>query len=220
MNEFYEALKSIRNELGLSQKDFAAKIGMKPSAYNMIESGKNQPSFALLNTVVKLFKVDANRLFEKPVNADGGGNSENTEYYTIVKTIGEAEFLNIAQERAQRIRNLYQRLVDIRILLFQELKIKVNLSSQAETDLLHSLATLNQVDDERLCKYPYENLDNEEKVSYLGKTDECITLFTNTFFEHFREFYVGIHILPDPSMKKKMLADRARITDQWKYPHV
>jgi len=221
MNEFYKVLRGIRNDTGLSQKDFAAKIGMKPVAYNMVESGKNQPSYILLNTIISVFKIDANRFFDKSIINDTSRNSENKKVYTVVKIIGEAEFLNMAQERAKRINDLYQRLIDIKALLFQELNIKVGFPTQVEADLLWALARplTNTINDESTVSYAYENLDSDGKALYLKNTDECITLFTNTFFEHFRQFYNGMVIPYDASMRKRFLIERAKITDQWKYTH-
>ena len=56
-------LKRIRTENKLSQKDFSAKVGMKPTAYSMVESGKNRPSFDLLLKIIDVFKIDANTFF-------------------------------------------------------------------------------------------------------------------------------------------------------------
>jgi transcriptional regulator with XRE-family HTH domain len=63
MNEVCAVLRKVRGDTGLSQKDFAAKIGMKPVAYNMVESGKNQPTFELLLRIVEKFNVEPKIFF-------------------------------------------------------------------------------------------------------------------------------------------------------------
>jgi transcriptional regulator with XRE-family HTH domain len=226
-------LKKLRAFLNLTQDEFADKINTKRNSISMIESGRNKPTFEMVADICRAFNISAD-YFLSDVNPDKNlfihvnadvekvNNINSDNYSSNNKNLSEAEFLNLAQERAERIHKLYQRLVDIRILLFQELKIKVNLTSQVETDLLHSLATfsIDTIDDEAVVSYPYENLDSEGKELYLQKTEECITLFTNTFFEHFRQFYKAMVIPFDASTRKKFLTDREKITDQWKYPHV
>ncbi|HTK20414.1 MAG TPA: helix-turn-helix transcriptional regulator [Mucilaginibacter sp.] len=213
MSEFLKTLRNIRAETGLSQKDFASKLGMKPVAYNMIESGKNQPSFTLLTNLVKTFNVDANRLFNIEFDENESGNLSNL---TIPKS--EADFLIEAQDRVKSINYLYQRLVDIRVLLFQELKIKGPFSTNSEADLLNTLARPAIIDRELV--YPYANLDDAGKLEYLRKTKSCITLFTNTFFECFEQFFKGINIPATVELAKEIIENRAKLTDQWSYKHI
>ena len=42
------SLQKFRIETGLSQKDFAASVGMKPTTYNGYEKGRHLPSFDVL----------------------------------------------------------------------------------------------------------------------------------------------------------------------------
>ena len=41
---YMEALKSVRTALGLSQRDFAERIGIVPSYYYKLEEGNRRPS--------------------------------------------------------------------------------------------------------------------------------------------------------------------------------
>jgi len=207
MNEFSRILRGIRIDTGLSQKDFANKLGMKPVAYNMVESGKNQPSYTLLTNLVEVFSVDANRLFN--IN-------DSTLNEKVPKN--EADFLNLAQERAKKINYLYQSLISIRLLLFQELKIKSELATKAEADLLNTLARPNT--DSNEFRYPYNDLDEKGKEAYLKDTESCITLFTNTFFDCFDQLYKGIIIPYDKELRGDFLSKRQKVTDNWKYSHV
>jgi transcriptional regulator with XRE-family HTH domain len=214
MSEFCEVLKAIRAESGLSQKDFASKIGMKPAAYNMIESGKNQPSYSLIRAVVSAFNLNPNRLFN--ISSD---NDKAT--YTNFKETSEAEFLNGVHDRIRKINYLYQKLIDVRILLFQELRIKGQFSTEAETDLLDKLVRPATKYDggETTLTYPYESLDTKSKIEYLGKLDGCINLFTSTFFECFEQLYKGIRIPISKDLRASFFLDREKLTDNWKYSY-
>jgi transcriptional regulator with XRE-family HTH domain len=221
VNEFYKVLRGIRNEFGLSQKDFAAQIGMKPVAYNMVESGKNQPSYALLSTIVKVFKVDANRLFKEVNELELNFQSDTGKYHIKLKIVSEPDYLNQVHEYIRKINYLYQRLIDIRVLLFQELKLKGEFSTQSEADLVANLTkpVSKEVDGENILKYPYENLANDGKTEYLQKLEGCINLFTNTFFECFEQLYNGVRIPVAKELQEKFLLDRNKITDHFKYSH-
>jgi transcriptional regulator with XRE-family HTH domain len=58
MTNTNEVLKTVRKFLGLTQKQFADKLGLKQSAYSMIESGTNKPSIDLIKSIAKQFKID------------------------------------------------------------------------------------------------------------------------------------------------------------------
>lgn len=58
------ALKNLRNELGLSQEQFALKIGMDRTYYASVESGKRNLS---LNNIFKIshgFNITLSELFD------------------------------------------------------------------------------------------------------------------------------------------------------------
>ena len=212
MNEVSNILRGIRNEIGLSQKDFASRIGMKPVADNMVESGKNQLAYILLTNIITAFKVDPNRLF-RVTNDDGSLN--------IKLPKSEAEFLNEVHALSNKIYNLYQDLISIRILLFQELKIKGDLSTQTEVELLNKLTRpdIKESDQEKTLHWPYENLNDLEKVEYLQKLNACVELFTNTFFGCFNQLYKGIVIPATKEMHPEFFKEREKNTDNWKYTH-
>lgn len=65
MNDIATAFKAIRKKEGLTQKDFAERIGLKQNNYSMIESGKNNPTFETIRNVISTFNVDANLFFNE-----------------------------------------------------------------------------------------------------------------------------------------------------------
>lgn len=54
MNKFHQVLKELRKEKKLTQKELAAKIGIKQNSYSDWETGKNEPN---LENIVKLAQL-------------------------------------------------------------------------------------------------------------------------------------------------------------------
>lgn len=51
-------IKKIRKSLGLTQKDFGAKIGMKPSSISDIETGRNNLSEQTIKLICKEYQTN------------------------------------------------------------------------------------------------------------------------------------------------------------------
>lgn len=51
-------IKKIRKSLGLTQKDFGAKIGMKPSSISDIETGRNNLSEQTIKLICKEYGIN------------------------------------------------------------------------------------------------------------------------------------------------------------------
>ena len=56
-------LKSYRRNSGLSQAEFARKLGLPQLAISMIEHGRRRPSATLLRRMADILKVRTDRLF-------------------------------------------------------------------------------------------------------------------------------------------------------------
>lgn len=237
MNEFTEALKQLRKEMGLSQKGFATIIGMKPSAYNMIESGKNQPSYSLLSTITSVFNLDANRFFNKSTSgelfinnvfSDDTVNSNdddivNSKKHHFGNSFNEIEIIKELQQNARKIDRLYQHLVDIRLLLFQELRLRSGkLATDNEVAMLWELARPSNyiIDGQDYFGYKFESIDFEQKKVFLRKQVSCIELFTDTFFDLFSQLFKGLKIPLETELQKDFFKRRAEQTGNWTYKHV
>ncbi len=61
---FASRLKSVRSTLGLSQTEFAKKLGISAHAYLNYETGKVQPQVGLLQKLRELFGMNANWLLD------------------------------------------------------------------------------------------------------------------------------------------------------------
>ena len=69
---FGTALKTLRNDLGISQEQFALRIGMDRTYYASVESGKRNLSIQNIQKIAKGFNVSLAQLFEfVDENVDG-----------------------------------------------------------------------------------------------------------------------------------------------------
>lgn len=70
MFNFGERLRQIRRERGLTQKQFAEKIGSTERGIQRYESGDREPAFRVILAILDNIDVDANYLFgrsDRPV---------------------------------------------------------------------------------------------------------------------------------------------------------
>jgi transcriptional regulator with XRE-family HTH domain len=188
----------------LTTNSFANRLGVKPTVIYNIQKGRNKPSFDLLTKIIDVFQANSSWLLMgfgeiKPsVISNDKTTSPNeapraADFYMNVSILTEPEFINQARGYVDRINDLFQRLIDIRVLLFQELGIKGELSTTIEVELLNSLAKPSLNSENELI-YPYKNLDGEGKKKYLKEAESCIQFFTNTFFECFEQLYNGLKV--------------------------
>lgn len=70
---FGERLKELREQKGFSQKEFAQKVNVSPSAISQFESGRNFPKSTVLVNILNILECDANYLFQ--------------DYFTLKKNI-------------------------------------------------------------------------------------------------------------------------------------
>lgn len=80
-----ERIKSIRNELKMSQNDFAKKLSVSRSAICKIESGENFPSEQTIRLICSEFNINEKWLRE---GIGEKHNPINTDYEEITTTIG------------------------------------------------------------------------------------------------------------------------------------
>lgn len=67
--ELHLIIKSIRKHTGLSQEDFANKLGMTRSNLSQMEIGRNTPGIALLNDIANIFHINIGVVFQM-INSD------------------------------------------------------------------------------------------------------------------------------------------------------
>lgn len=195
--------------LNISANAFALKLGVKSTVIYNIQKDRNKPSFDLIMKIIDTFGVNASWLLEgdglplKDSRFDGNKyiKNVNVNFNSDVKVnvneaANEVRLLNVIQENIRKVNYLYQRLADVRLLLKEQLKYTGEISTKLESDLLHSLARLTAItanaDDEVSFGYGYEALDYKGRLEYNTKLEDCIELFTTTFFNNFRDLYNGL----------------------------
>jgi transcriptional regulator with XRE-family HTH domain len=99
MDDMRSRIKSLREELGLSQVDFAKRLGVTSAHISQIEKGKNNLSDALLKLICKEYYVNEEWL------RDGSGLCFTEEYR---KMKGVFERVHILKESAETIQRLDQ----------------------------------------------------------------------------------------------------------------
>ena len=62
-----DIIKELRQTFGLTQEEFAAKVGISQEMVAGLEKNRHKPSWQTLQGIVKAFKVDSNIFF--PGNA-------------------------------------------------------------------------------------------------------------------------------------------------------
>ena len=79
---FCDNLKNARQSIGLSQKEFAEKIGIQQAQYSTYERGDRKPSCEILEKIVTVFNINVNYLLT------GKGSIDiNTDLLTHVMRI-------------------------------------------------------------------------------------------------------------------------------------
>ena len=66
--ELSELLRRLRNDKGLTQREVAGSIGVKPVTISAYESGRVMPNTAKLGRLAKLYDVDVELLSSKAVD--------------------------------------------------------------------------------------------------------------------------------------------------------
>ena len=58
-----DIIKELRQTFGLTQEDFAAKIGITQEMVAGLENHRHKPSYQTIHKIVKAFNIDSNILF-------------------------------------------------------------------------------------------------------------------------------------------------------------
>ncbi len=67
MNDFYNTLKKLRKEAGLTQAELAEKLYMSPQTESRWETGEGEPSLDMLCPLADILGVSVNRFVNSQV---------------------------------------------------------------------------------------------------------------------------------------------------------
>lgn len=78
-----EIIRSIRKEIGMTQKEVAEKMGISDKAVSKWERGSGMPDLSLLPELSEILKVDMNSLISGSFdeNQSQGGNMKKIKFY-------------------------------------------------------------------------------------------------------------------------------------------
>lgn len=62
MSEFYNVLRKLREEKGLTQKEVATALNISPAAYSLYEKGLREPKYDMLEKIAEYFGVSVGYL--------------------------------------------------------------------------------------------------------------------------------------------------------------
>ena len=77
--DFGRKLRRFRKQTGLTQQQFAGKIGLSVNSVRRYESGEREPSVAVVGQIAGAFQMEPTRLLAKMLAAeDGEGRMQDT----------------------------------------------------------------------------------------------------------------------------------------------
>ena len=80
-------LKELRQKLGLSQKEFAEKLGIEYQNYNKYELGKNEPSIETMIKIPYDYGISLDYLCDRKTNNTIATNLLSSEQNYIIKKV-------------------------------------------------------------------------------------------------------------------------------------
>lgn len=92
MGDFQNVFKRLRTSSGLTQTEFAKKIGISRSTIGMYETGAREPDFEILERIADFFNVDMDYLL---------GRTDKT--VLLPETVGKYYLNDETAEMAQQI---------------------------------------------------------------------------------------------------------------------
>ncbi len=96
----HKALKMIRVFHDVSQKELAGRLDIAPSFLSEIETGKKQPTLALLEKYGQEFKIPASSIMYFSETLKDGSFGERTRVHVSRKVLA---ILNFIAERSGRV---------------------------------------------------------------------------------------------------------------------
>lgn len=195
-----ERLKQIRKKLGLSQVEFAKKLGMKQGGYSDVERGKNKVSAAILLALQETFKVNPGwirngqgDIYTNAIAKHPGKSSDNStlesgtiKYYDLEATASMAKVFEPESKYQPR---------EITVPGFSYCELAMNIwGDSMEPDFHSGEIILMKSWNENFIEYGHvylivtRNDHRMLKILYPGETDETIKCVSKN------EFYPTIEI--------------------------
>jgi transcriptional regulator with XRE-family HTH domain len=197
-----DRLNKVIKDLGISKNEFARKIDISAPLISKITTQevnfgievleKIILAYPSLNHVWFLTGVGEMWIKNQALQPSPSPSLSNKSYILDSLDISEDELVKILKFKIKQVSFLYQRLVDVRILLDEEANIKKQYSTDIEAELLWDLARPSHVKDSQNKEkcYKYELHSYNGKIIINRELDNCIKAFNETFFKEFKDLYL------------------------------
>ena len=198
--------------LGVSKNQFSKQIGTSSAMISKVTGQKINFGIEIIEKIIKAYpqlNIDwlltgigsmwrenhNNEVQLNPQLSTNIGKNKKDQFDVSVKITSEADLIEKIRNSASKADFMFQKLVDVRILLEEQLDIKQEYSTKKETELLWDLAKVDMRDDPEgnaSFKYKYEIVDLGGKIKINTDLEACVELFNNTFFKEFKKLYMGL----------------------------
>ncbi len=200
-------LKQFRLGLELSQKEMSEKLGVSQPYYSSVEGDKKPLTTKMLANIKIKYKVDLYYFTDSQSLANSNnllpiGDSITeiitNQYYNrkieIIKDSGWYKLNDEVRQKVEKVNFLYQRIVDVKVLLHKKLKVKIKSFDSTFSFTIFEYGMINAV-----CGGTgidgYMKADNstfEELTAYTKELFNLTTLLELRFFELFKILFTGL----------------------------
>lgn len=192
-------IKQLRRKLNYTQAEFAEQLNVSQPYYSAIESGKKQISKKMLDFIQQ--KMGVSIEYFKAIGVDEiqeilgglkggtiGGFGDNLDYNSP-----ERQLMSAIDENVKMITFLYQKIVDVRILLDEQKGEDFKLGyGGLEADMMNDLIGVEvrtTHTGDSIIGYKHDADDYKGKLEVNNKLNACKDHFLKVFFEEFKKLY-------------------------------
>ncbi|AND63641.1 hypothetical protein AX766_04230 [Flavobacterium covae] len=208
MISYKEKIIKYRKLKNLTQTQFAEKMSVSRSYIAQIEGGKIEPSKGFMDKMIEVFDLNKKFFFiddEQNLNVELIENnvhliSNDNVHLIDYNNIDSVTMLQILNSNYTRLSNLYQRLIDVKLMTNKQSELNVE---EGLLDYIKNFADVKNVYfNDLICNTDsgfgksktmeftdFELLNKKELQEYYNKLINNVNLFEFVFFEFFRKFY-------------------------------
>lgn len=207
MISYKEKILRLRKSKNLTQTEFAKELEVSRSYIAQIEGGNIEPSSSFIEKVMNKFEVNKKYFFtddNKNINVDLINDNVHLIAHPSVHLFSDSnlnyqKLTEILVSYQKKIDNLYQRLIDIKLMVNKQDNKEIEDGLNSFIDRFATIRNkyLNDVtyNNSNFVFYndievtDFKVLKKNELDDYYSKLQIDLTLFEHIFFEYFRKFY-------------------------------
>ncbi len=167
-----ERIRKLRKMLELTQAKFADRIGVKPNTISQYESGRNEPTDAVVSLICREFNVNKNwlckgdgEIFNKTPKTGLDELAEELNLDDLDKRIISG-YLNLSEVDRKIVKRLIQNIINSKPISVQTLGYKNETSDSGNTN-----NSLNENTNAKLGILARENEELRKRIEAIEKED-------------------------------------------------